>query len=71
MIAIDPYFRHALISYGAVLLLCGAGALLGIYFLAARAIKHAHPNSACGGAGRIVGCPNCKTPEILHAKHRT
>lgn len=40
MIAIDPSFRNALVSYGAILLLCGAGGLLGIYSLLTRAIKH-------------------------------
>ena len=60
MIAIDSYFHYALISYGVVLLLCGAGALLGIYFLAARAAKRAHPSCAKEGAGRMAGCPSCK-----------
>jgi len=70
MIAIDPSFRQALITYGIVLLLGGVAALLGIFFLALHAKEYLHPNRAevCGRS--TVGCPSCKTSELLHAKPR-
>ena len=67
MIAVDPHFRLALISYAVAFFFCGVGLLLGVYFLKVAAMKHAHP---IGHPGSRLGC-RCKPPEILHAKHRT